>query len=266
MTKDAARRTNRRRIIDPDAQPRCVFVLSDRHERADVPWHRHRRAQLIHVSAGVLTVTTRTARFVIPPQRAVWVDGGVEHRIAARAPFWLTTCYVEPGMATMPAAAHIVAIDRLLNELLIAAAGFGGDYPEGGAEARLIAVLLDRMQASEALTIALPEPRDERLRRITDQLLEEPELGTPLVMLAADAALTERTAARLFLRDTGMTFGRWRQLMRLQRSLEHLAGGQSVTQAAFAVGYADVSSFIAAFKAVFGTSPGGILNDSPRGS
>jgi len=79
-------------------------------------------------------------------------------------------------------------------------------------------------------------------------------------VLAGDAALTERTAARLFLREIRMTFGRWRQQMRLQRALEHLAAGESVTGAAFAVGYADVSSFIAAFRALFDKTPARILD------
>jgi AraC-like DNA-binding protein len=205
-------------------------------------------------------VTTRTARFVIPPQRAVWIDGGVEHRIEARSPFWLTTCYVEPGIVNVSAVPRVVAIDRLADELLIAASGFGGVYLEHGPEARLTAVLLDRLQELKAFDVALPEPGDERLRRITDRLLLQPALDAPLCVLAAEAALTERTAARLFLRDMGMTFGRWRQQMRLQRALEHLAEGESVTQAAFAVGYADVSSFIAAFKVLFGKTPSRILD------
>lgn len=79
-------------------------------------------------------------------------------------------------------------------------------------------------------------------------------------MLAAESALTERTAARLFLRETGLTFGQWRQQMRLQAALEQLAAGASVTEAAFSVGYADVSSFIAAFKLLFGKTPSQILH------
>lgn len=260
MTKNAAGRTERSPIVDPDASARPVFVLSDRHERVNIPWHVHRRVQLLHVSAGVLTVRTRTARFVVPPQRGVWIGGGIEHRVEARAPFWLTTCYVEPDRVSLPPRPHVVAVDRLADELLIAASRLGGSYPEKGPEARLVAVLLDRLQGLPASDIALPEPRDERLRRITDRLLLDPASDQTLAILAAEAALTERTAARLFLRETKMTFGRWRQQMRLQRALEHLAAGESVTQAAFAVGYADVSSFIAAFQNLFGRTPARVLD------
>ncbi|WP_210235454.1 AraC family transcriptional regulator [Mesorhizobium sp. M8A.F.Ca.ET.165.01.1.1] len=160
----------------------------------------------------------------------------------------------------IPIMPRVVAVDRLADELLIAASKFGDSYPEDGPEARLMSVLLDRLQGLRPSDIALPEPVDERLHRITDRLLLDPACNRPLSILAAEAALTERTAARWFLRDTGMTFGRWRQQMRLQHALEHLAVGESVTQAALAVGYADVSSFIVAFRNLFGQTPARILD------
>lgn len=257
-----AKQTKRTRWIDPDATPRPVFVLSDRHDFISGPWHVHHRAQFVHVSSGVLTVLTRAARFVIPPQRAAWIGAGVEHRIFSRSAFWLTTCYVEPDILTLPNAASVVAVDRLTDQLLIAASAFGGDYPEQGPEARLMAVLLDRLPVLPSTDIVLPEPADPRLKRITDRLFANPAESSSLSQLAADAALTERTAARLFIRDTGLTFGAWRQHMRLQASLEHLASDQSVTETAFAVGYADVSSFIAAFRRVFGRTPARLLVSS----
>jgi AraC-like DNA-binding protein len=253
--------TEQHELINPDSTPCPVFVLSDEHEAGSGPWHAHRRIQLVHVSKGVLSVLTRKARFVVPPQRAVWIGSGIEHRIVGRAPFWLTTCYVEPDVAaaTIAGNAAAVAVDRLTDELLIAAATFGGSYANEGPEARLIAVLMDRLAALNQIDIILPEPADRRLRRITNRLLEDPSCQDTLVKLSAAAGLTERTAARLFLNDTGLTFGRWRQQMRLQASLEQLGGGASVTQAAFAVGYADVSSFIAAFRLLFGKTPSRIL-------
>jgi AraC-like DNA-binding protein len=259
MTTNRPKRTKRIELVDPDASPRPVFVLSDRHDGVKVPWHAHRRLQLIHVSAGVLTVLTRNARFVIPPQRAVWIGPGAEHRILGRSPFWLTTCYIEPDLLPVVPETRVVAVDRLTDELLIASSRFGGEYLEVGPEARLISVLLDRLTTLMPTDIVLPEPQDPRLKRITDRLLEDPAFEAPLGILAKGAALTERTAARLFLKDTGMTFGAWRQSMRLQAALVQLATGASVTTTAFAVGYADVSSFIAAFKRLFGKTPAQIL-------
>jgi AraC-like DNA-binding protein len=123
----------------------------------------------------------------------------------------------------------------------------------------LMAVLLDRLPALKSTDIYLPEPGDARLRRIVDRLAAAPDCNETLGALSADATLTERTAARLFVKETGMTFGRWRQHLKLQAALECLSAGASVTEAAIAVGYSDVSSFIAAFKRLFGTTPSQIL-------
>jgi AraC-like DNA-binding protein len=64
-----------------------------------------------------------------------------------------------------------------------------------------------------------------------------------------------RTAARLFRRETGMSLGQWRLQLRLLTALEQLAEGEAVSNVALNVGYADVSSFIAVFKAALGQTP-----------
>jgi len=52
-----------------------------------------------------------------------------------------------------------------------------------------------------------------------------------------------------------MSFGRWRQQARLFVALELLAQGESVTDAAIAVGYDSVSAFIEMFRKMLGTTP-----------
>ena len=66
----------------------------------------------------------------------------------------------------------------------------------------------------------------------------------------------ERTLQRLFAAETGTSFGRWRTLLRLQHGLVWLGRGETVTTAATRSGYDQPSAFIAAFKAVFGMTPG----------
>ena len=250
-----AKQTNGLALVDPDDHPSPVFVLSDKHPSIEGGWHSHRRLQLVHVSDGAVTVMTRTGRFVIPRERAVWIGPGVEHRISSPAPFWLTTCYIEPDLLPVPAHTTVVAIDRLTDELLIAASSQKGGRPAEGPDARLIAVLLDRLPELEIADIFLPEPGDPKLRRLCSLLLAKPSRSENLGALAGLAGMTERTAARLFVKDTGMTFGQWRQCLRLQIAFEKLGAGASVTEAAFEVGYRDVSSFITVFKARFGSTP-----------
>ena len=58
---------------------------------------------------------------------------------------------------------------------------------------------------------------------------------------------------RLFLRHTGMTFGRWRQ--RLLAAMERLARGERVLDVALDLGYESPSAFAAMFRKALGEPP-----------
>jgi AraC-like DNA-binding protein len=53
-----------------------------------------------------------------------------------------------------------------------------------------------------------------------------------------------------------MSFGAWRQQLRLLRALERLAAGEAVSTLALELGYASPSAFIAMFKRALGVPPG----------
>ncbi len=75
-----------RRIRDLQDVPRpVVAVASDYPADHEIAPHSHPRSQLIYAERGVMTVTTGIGVWVIPPQRAVWVPGGMEHRVDAAA-------------------------------------------------------------------------------------------------------------------------------------------------------------------------------------
>ena len=75
-------------------------------------------------------------------------------------------------------------------------------------------------------------------------------------MLAGYRSPFESTVTSLFQRQTGESFGRWRQRIRLHHARAQLEAGESVTAVALNCGYASVSAFIAAFKKLFGRTPG----------
>jgi AraC-like DNA-binding protein len=241
--------------IDPDAAARDVFVLAERYEAGPGHWHAHRRAQLIHASVGVLTVHSDAGQWVVPPQRAVWVPPEVLHRVSSTRAFALRTLYADARLVPVPSNCTVVSVDVLVDELLRAAAGFGSDYPEQGSQARLIAVILDRVPHLARAPLHLPRPSDPRLARVVDTLLADPADATTLEQWADQVGATTRTIARLFLKQTGLSFAQWRQQRRLLAALERLGAGDSVTSVALEVGYADVSSFVAVFKAALGETP-----------
>jgi AraC-like DNA-binding protein len=239
----------------PHAMQCAVFVSAERHDALDKPWHAEHRAQFVHVSEGVLSVRTDSGLWVVPPHHAVWLLPGALHRASSLNPVVTRTLFAAPEVVAAPARNCVVSVDPLVSELLIAAAAFGDGYPAGGPQARLVDVIVDRLPLLATAPLSLPYPRDRRILRITEALIAQPAQPGVLDELAASAGVTARTAARLFVKDTGLTFGQWRQQLRLLVALERLGAGASVTQVALEVGYNDVSSFIAVFKESLGETP-----------
>lgn len=248
-------RVNFFQLPDPDSISSAAFVLSADYCSQDDVLHFHQCAQLLHAADNVITVKADAGVWVVPPHRAVWIPPGFHHMTSSKKSFRLLTLYVKPGIARMPSRCCVVSIDPLVNELLKAAAEFEPEYPKGGPEERLLMVILDRLPLLEVMPLYLPQPQDSRLRRLTALLEEDLASGVSMERAAILSGLSSRTAARLFRKETGMTFTQWRQQLRVLMAMERLGAGASVTEAALDVGYQDVSSFINVFRQVTGTTP-----------
>lgn len=72
---------------------------------------------------------------------------------------------------------------------------------------------------------------------------------------AAKTGISSRTISRHFSDETNMTFAQWRQRASLMVARKRLALGESVHDVALAVGYENVSAFIASFKKAYDQTP-----------
>jgi AraC-like DNA-binding protein/mannose-6-phosphate isomerase-like protein (cupin superfamily) len=219
-------------------------------------FHHHRRAQLVFASEGLMAVTTRSAAYLVPPQRGVWMPPGVEHRIDARSALDMRTLYIEPESCTgLPLEVCVLNVTPLLRELIIEAVASGPAFAADSPQARIMSVILDQIRAQPIAALALPLPADPRLRRLAQALIENPADRRELADWAREVGASKRTLVRLFPAQTGMTFRQWRQQRRLLHALELLAAGASVTSIAFEIGYDNSSAFIAMFRRCLGATP-----------
>ena len=226
-----------------------------------LPFHRHRRAQLVYASSGVMTVTTRSAAYVVPPQRAVWMPGGIDHCIEARNTVAMRTLYVEPeAAAELPTEVCVLQVTRLLRELIVTAVAAGPSYEPNSPQSRIMSVILDQIRTQPVASLALPMPTDPRLFRVAQSLITNPGDTRNLGEWARTVGASKRTLGRLFTEQTGMPFQTWRQQRRLLRALELLATGDNVTTIALELGYDNTSAFIAMFRRCLGTTPTRYLN------
>ncbi|HET7596582.1 MAG TPA: AraC family transcriptional regulator, partial [Burkholderiales bacterium] len=116
-------------------------------------------------------------------------------------------------------------------------------------------MILDEIEAARALPLHLPMPSDKRLADFCTAILKEPTRHEPLAKLVKPHGMSKRTAERLFVKETAMTFSRWRQQARLLTALTQLAAGHPVKRVAFESGYSSQSAFTAVFRQTFGTTP-----------
>ena len=219
--------------------------------------HRHPFAQLIYAAAGVMTVQTEDGSWVVPTERAVWVPPLVGHSIRMTGGVQLRTLYLDESIA--PIAGRrccVVQISALLRASILRAVDFAQPYPESGAEARLVGVIVDEIREAPTAPLHLPMPRDPRARRVAEALRGDPGDTRRLAEWGRIAGASERILERLFRSEVAMTFGAWRQQARLLHGLELLASGESVTSVAFRLGFESPSAFIAMFRRAMGTTPG----------
>jgi AraC-like DNA-binding protein/quercetin dioxygenase-like cupin family protein len=215
--------------------------------------HSHPQHQLAWTRQGVLGVAVADTYWVLPPNRALWLPAGVVHRTGATRDAVLRSLYIEPdrcGLSwTEPTP---VGVDGLLAHLI----GYLGRVDlADDVRLRAEAVVLDLLHPLPTMPIDVPHPVDERVCAVADALLADPADPRGLDAHARAVGVSRRTLTRLFVRDTGMSFDRWRTQVRLRAALPLLAEGQPVSRVARAVGYTTASAFLAAFRRTVGTSP-----------
>lgn len=102
---------------------------------------------------------------------------------------------------------------------------------------------------------------DEIIRYINGSLDEELSID----LLASMCYLSRYYFMRRFKEATGYTVHNYIQQKRLAAAAELLDGGLTITEAAARVGFAEYSSFLRAFKKVFGMTPSEYMQKRERG-
>jgi AraC-like DNA-binding protein/mannose-6-phosphate isomerase-like protein (cupin superfamily) len=218
--------------------------------------HVHDWHQLIYASEGVMWVQTVQGDWVVPPNRAVWVPAGVEHSIEMTGSVFVQTLYLDRTLSSaLPPQCCAVNVAPLLRELIRHTVTLGVLDKNDSSQARLIGVLVDQFGALPTIPLQLPWPLDERAQRAATWLRAHPDDPGIIKQVARRVAVSVRTLERLFQKETGLTFGKWRQQLRLLHALRLLASGRPVTAVALEVGYESASAFIAMFKRTLGVTP-----------
>ena len=217
--------------------------------------HDHPWGQLTYALDGVLRVTVADSTWIVPPSRAIWIAPGVEHAVTVLENARLRPLRILAARNPFPGAdCRVLEVSSLLRELLAALE----QLPAGalGGRADLVAnLVLDEMSRCATRPIRVPLPRDKRLAALCAGLIDDPGAVHTLAEWAGRVGASERTLARLFERELGMSFGQWRQQVRLAHAAPLIARGMPLGRVAEQLGYASQSAFSQMFRKTFGSSP-----------
>jgi AraC-like DNA-binding protein len=220
-------------------------------------WHSHEQGQLVAPTQGVVRVLTSVGAWAVTPLHALWIAPGVDHELHMVGSVTLNTLRVEPdAVSGLWQECCLIVVTPLLRELLLAMARDPFEY-EPHSDAALIAPLALRcLHSAQSVDYGrLPLPRDKRLLQVCELLMQSPGSDNTLEQVSSQVGASTRTMTRLFKEETGLTFGQWRQQVKLSEAVCQLSLGLSVSKVARNLGYTNPNAFSAMFRQVLGVPP-----------
>lgn len=222
----------------------------------EIKAHSHRTTQLLYAVQGVMVANTDAGQWVVPPTHGLWLPAGTVHQVRMVGEVQLRTLYFQPAtVADLPNQCRAVGVSPLLRQLILAAIDVREPYTADSRDGRLMRLLLDEIAVMPNLPLRLPYPMDTVLLSVCRGLVARLEYAEPLSSWSERLGIHAKTIERRFLRETGLTFGQWRQQARLITALERLARGDKVVDVALELGYSGPSAFATMFRKHFGVQP-----------
>ena len=221
--------------------------------------HAHDEPHLVHVVTGTAELVVDGAPLTLRTHENVWLAPRVPH--AMRLPDGAIALgpVLSPGVEPAHRVRRLGVVPAITS-LLTAALCAGPSTPEQVAPFR--AALEDVLRDLGGDFFALTPPRHPVARSVADEAC-----GTAATLgeLADRRRTSARHVQRLFVEETGLTFGRWRTRARLNVAIARLRGGSGLDGAARAAGYATRGGLLRALSRETGADVRDLARD-PVGS
>ncbi len=218
--------------------------------------HKHHRGQLLCIDEGLIQVNTEEGTWLLPPYRAGWIPPEAMHSVSFHGSLKGWSLLFSPfSCHQLPSSPCVVEMNEVLNVLSDRVVSWSKTNDLSPEQSRILGVILDEIGRAPQENLYFPLPKDPRLQKIAQSMLDEPGNTKSVEHWASVGAISSRTLRRLVRSEFMMSFSMWRQQILLIHALEMLARGISVGDVSFALGYSTPSNFIAMFRKVYGESP-----------
>ncbi|WP_240796145.1 AraC family transcriptional regulator [Streptomyces sp. RFCAC02] len=237
-------------------RPDGIFVL--RYRAADMLEFDDRRQDFLHQlyfsPAGILTLLHGPRVRFTGAGEAFWAERAVAHEVRAGdggAVYRVCLRQVPPALTGL--GAGVVSIDPEAARLLTTVIARTG-CPESEALAARERFMAGLAPSADAY-VAHHATGSGLAAVVARELARDPGDATELREWAGRLHVSVKTLQRDFVREFGVSFSRWRTVLRM-RAARALLGDRPVTRVAHLVGYASASAFVAAFTREYGYTPG----------
>jgi AraC-like DNA-binding protein/quercetin dioxygenase-like cupin family protein len=221
-------------------------------------WHSHEFHQVEYAFEGIAEVQTEHARFLLPPQQAVWIPAGVEH-CSTLTRVKMVSVFFDPTMG-LPAGdrVRILAAAPVIREMILYARRWpvSRETSDPMAEAyfKALAFLVAEWLEHET-PLCLPTASDALVAAAMDYTMDHLS-GVTISDLCREVGTSERSLRRAFVADTGMPWRQYLQESRLLKAMALLAErDHSLLDVSMAVGFESPSAFTRAFRRYASESP-----------
>lgn len=228
-------------------------------DRLVTGWHAHDLHQIQYAIGGVVEVETAAAHYLLPPQQAAWIPVGLEHQATMTPDVRSVAVMFDPALLPeVDSRARILAVSPLIRQMMI----YALRWPIGRAESDPVSDGFFQT-LGHLVFEALDHEAPLSLPTSTNPIVAAAMAYTKANLATATAAdvsravaVSERTLRRQFDEAIGISWRTYLLHARMLRAMALLAApGQSVQQAASAVGFDSLSAFTRAFTQFCGETP-----------
>lgn len=243
-----------------DHVPASVYVMHERNEFR-LPWHAHRKGQLIYIEGGVAYIHLEEKTLIIPARHYVWIPKGRKHYVEMHKSVIIISVYFyaeDDEDHPFFNKGGIYPINALLMQMLAYTTRWEGDILPGEKAFAFLAGIKNILPdiSRKALPIAVPTTENERMQPVIAFIREHLLEPLPLATLCAATGFSERTLTRLFQESMKISFLQYFKLLRMVKAIEMmLQTDKSMSEIAYTLGYNNLSAFSNIFYHLTRTRP-----------